>query len=61
MSIEKDKTPAEKSFQGPAKSEIKDIAKAGKDLASTEAENVKGGRMRLEPEVTKNDTTDMYA
>lgn len=54
-------TQDDKAAQVPGKSEIKDLAKGEKDLAGTDGENVTGGRMRLEPEVTKNDTSDMYA
>ena len=39
---------------------IDDLANRGKNLGGKESENVKGGRMAAEPEVTKNDTSDMY-
>lgn len=57
-----DKTQDDKAKGTSASgSEIKDIPSSGKDIAGKDAENVKGGRMRSEPEVTKNDTSDMYA
>ncbi len=58
-----DNTKDEKSTQASSgkKSDMTDLPAGGKDLASKEADNVKGGRMRSEPEVTKNDTSDMYA
>lgn len=40
--------------------DLKDLPPSGKDLGVKGAEDVKGGRMRDEPEVTKNDTSDMY-
>lgn len=53
--------PDQPKADKPAANEIKDIPQAAKDLGGKEAENVKGGRMRAEPEVTKNDTSNMYA
>ncbi|MEO7455074.1 MAG: hypothetical protein ABIY52_02355 [Gemmatimonadaceae bacterium] len=53
--------PDKPQFDKPAANEIKDLPPTEKNLAGKEADNVKGGRMRSEPEVTKNDTTNMYA
>lgn len=55
-----DNKQGDKSKGGAKGSQINDLPNSGKKLGGKEAENVKGGRMAAEPEVTKNDTTDMY-